>query len=283
MNIDAHQHFWIYDAGQYAWIGESMGALKRDFLPNDLWPLLRANDLRGSIAVQARQTLEETEWLLQLADEHSFIRGVVGWVDLKSEGAAGDLERLAWHPAFRGVRHVLQDETDDHFMLDPRFMHGLSLLSRFGLTYDLLIFPRHLPVACELVRMFPEQRFVLDHLAKPPIRNRRLEPWASDLRRLAAFPNVHCKLSGMVTEADWNGWKPEDFSAYLDTVLEAFGPKRLMAGSDWPVCTLAGDYKGVLRILRDYLQRLSVSERQAIWGENAEAFYSLPAATSTQA
>jgi L-fuconolactonase len=275
MKLDAHQHFWRYNPQEYGWIEPGMAVLQQDRLPADLAPLLAGAGIDGTVAVQARQSLAESRWLLALAGQHPFIRGVVGWVDLCSPELAGQLEALSADARFRGVRHVLQDEPDDRFMLRPDFQRGIGLLARFGLTYDLLIHPRHLPLACELVARFPDQPFVLDHVAKPFIKAGLLEPWASDLRRLAAFPNVVCKVSGLVTEARWPGWQPANFRPYLDVVLEAFGPGRLMFGSDWPVCTLAASYTQVAGLVSDYVEQLSAGEQAAIWGGTAARFYGL--------
>lgn len=252
-----------------------MGVLKKDYLPADLLPLLVDAGVEGTVAVQARQCMEESHWLLTLADQHSFIKGVVGWVDLCSPQVDSQLANLACHPKFRGVRHVVQDEPDDRFMMREEFVRWIARLSSYGLTYDLLLFPRHLPVARELVSLYPEQPFVLDHIGKPLIRARELEPWATDLRRLAQFPNVFCKISGLVTEADWKRWKPADFEPYLDTVLECFGTKRIMVGSDWPVCTLAASYADVMQISADYLGRLSDEEQAEIWSRTAQRFYGI--------
>ena len=256
-------------------MGTGMDKLRRDHLPTDLLPLINAAGISATVAVQARQSLEESTWLLQLADEYSFIRAVVGWVDLTSERVVEQLEQLAQHPKFRGVRHVVHDEADDKFMLRESFLHGLSQLKRFGLTYDLLLFPRHLPIACDVVKRFPDQLFVLDHIAKPPVRAKEMEPWARDLKRLASFANVSCKISGLVTEAKWNSWEAQDFEPYLDVVLNAFGPHRLMIGSDWPVCTLAADYTSVINLETDYIARLSGDEQHAILEKNAIGFYSI--------
>ncbi|HEX9921672.1 MAG TPA: amidohydrolase family protein [Anaerolineae bacterium] len=275
MKIDSHQHFWHYMPEAYGWIGPEMAVLKRDFLPVDLAPLLGSLDFDGSVAVQARQTLEETRWLLELADQYAFIKGVVGWVDLCSPDLAAQLDQFGAHSKLCGVRHIVHDEPDDRFMLRADFLRGLKLLAGYGLTYDILIHPRHLAVACDLVELFSEQPFVLDHLAKPFIKDGELSPWESDLRRLAAFPNVLCKVSGMVTEADWQGWQPADFQPYLDVVFDAFGPQRLMIGSDWPVCTLAGAYAPVMHIVLDYVKQFSPEEQAGILGENAIQFYSL--------
>jgi L-fuconolactonase len=278
MRIDSHQHFWRYDPAELSWIGENMQAIRRDFLPPDLKPLLAALGFDGCIAVQARQTLDETRFLLQLAAQYSFIRGVVGWVDLRSEALGQQLEQFASHPKFVGVRHVVQDEPDDNFLLLPAFRRGIAQLQHFDLAYDLLLFPKHLPAAVRLVEEFPEQRFVLDHIAKPRIGEGLLSPWSEDLQRLAEFPNVCCKLSGMVTETNWKQWRSADFTPYLDVVLAAFGSSRLMIGSDWPVSILSGEYESVMGIVIDYLKTLSPSEQAAIMGENCARFYRIPAA-----
>ncbi len=275
MRIDAHQHFWKYDPVEYGWIGEGMDDLKRDCLPADLAPLLRSAHLDGSVAMQARSTLEETEWLLELADQNPFIKGVVGWVDLVSPDVQRSLERFSAHKRFRGVRHIVQSEPDDGFMLRQDFQRGIGRLAEFELTYDILVFPRHLPAAYELVALFPSQIFVLDHIAKPFIKDRSLSPWDTDIRRLASRPNVYCKVSGLVTEADWKNWKPADFSPYLDVVFEAFGPQRILFGSDWPVCTLAGAYADVTGLIKDYTRQLSAHELAEVWGGTAERAYNL--------
>jgi len=275
MKIDAHQHFWRYNEREYGWMGPGMETLKRDHLPCDLAPLLERAGINGTVAVQARQCAEETEFLLGLADEYSLIKGVVGWVDLRSPRVEVQLEQMCYHPKLRGVRHVVHDEPDERFMMREDFVHGIGRLRRYGLTYDLLLFPKHLPAACELVSRYSEQVFVLDHIAKPFIRDGLAEPWASDIRKLASFENVSCKISGMVTEADWKTWKTEDFRPYMDVVLEAFGAERLMVGSDWPVCTVAGRYEEVMEIAGYYISRLSADEQNAIWADNAVKIYGL--------
>jgi L-fuconolactonase len=275
MKIDTHQHFWKYNDRDYVWMTGGMDKLRKDHLPPDLLPLMRAAGINATVAVQARQSLEESTWLLQLADKYPFIKAVVGWVDLSSERVVEQLEQFAQHPKFRGVRHVVHDEPDDNFMLREGFLNGLSQLKRFGLTYDLLLFPRHLPIACDVVKRFPNQLFVLDHIAKPPIRAGEIEPWARDLKRLAEFPNVFCKMSGLVTEGNWNSWTAQDFEPYLDVVLDAFGPHRLMIGSDWPVCTLAADYSATIHLAVNYIGRLSPGEQHAILGKNPIEFYSM--------
>jgi L-fuconolactonase len=275
MKIDTHQHFWKYNDRDYVWMSANMDKLRKDHMPTDLLPLIDAAGISATVAVQARQCLEESTWLLNLADKYPFIRGVVGWVDLSSDRVVEQLEQFVQHPKFRGVRHVVHDEPDDEFMLRESFLDGLSRLKRFGLTYDLLLFPRHLPIACEVVKRFPDQPFVLDHIAKPPVRAGEMEPWKRDLKRLAAFPNVFCKLSGLVTEARWDSWKAQDFEPYLDVVLNSFGPHRLMIGSDWPVCTLAADYGSVIQMEAAYISRLSEDEQRAILEDNPVGFYSL--------
>jgi L-fuconolactonase len=275
MHIDAHQHFWVYDPREYDWIDDSMTPLRRDFLPADLKPELEQSGFQGCVAVQARQTTEETRWLLELAAASPFILGVVGWVDLQSPQVRSQLESVAGNLKLVGVRHVVQGEPDDRFLLRPEFLRGVSILEEFDLAYDILIYARHLSVAAEFVQKFPRQRFVLDHLAKPPIRSASLHPWAEGIRKLAAFPNVFCKLSGLVTEADWRHWKPDDMAPYLDVAFEAFGPQRLMIGSDWPVCTVAASYASAMAVVKDYLGRLSAEAQQAMLGGNAQRFWKL--------
>ena len=275
MRVDAHQHFWRYDPAEYVWIGEGMERLARDYLPADLAPLLTAEGIAGSVAVQARQTIEETRWLLGLAAKHPAILCVVGWVDLRGSDVGEQLREFAANPRFVGVRHVVQNEPDVRFLLGEAFVGGLRQLHGFVLTYDLLLFPPQLPAAVELAGMMPEQPFVLDHLAKPLIKPGILDPWQADLRALACHPNVSCKLSGLVTEAAWQGWRRADFAPYLEVALEAFGPKRLMLGSDWPVCLLAAEYPDTVGIVTDFIAKLSDSEQALILGGTASRFYGL--------
>ncbi len=275
MRIDAHQHFWNYSAAEYPWIGAGLERLARDYLPPDLEPLLAAEGFEGSVAVQARQSVEESRWLLALAEAHPLVKGVVGWVDLRSDRVGDDLRMVAAHPKFVGVRHVVQDEPDPRFVLGEGFIRGLRQLRQHGLPYDLLLYPTQLPAAVELVALLPEQPFVVDHLAKPRIAASAIEGWGRDIRAIARHENVCCKVSGMVTEAARQGWKRADFTPYLDVVLEAFGPERLMFGSDWPVCLLAGEYTDVATIPRDYFSRLSATEQRMIWGGTAARFYGL--------
>ena len=223
MRIDAHQHFWIYNPHDYGWIDDSMAALRRDFVPQDLESELARNRFQGSVAVQARQSLEETRWLLDLAEKSSFILGVVGWVDLRSADVRQQLQTFSANPKFVGVRHIVQSESDDRFLLRPDFLRGIAALEEFDLAYDILIHPKHLPVVAEFVQHFPRQRFVLDHLAKPLIKAGSIDDWSLGIERLSAFPNVFCKLSGMVTEADWQNWTPKQLQPYLDVAFESFG------------------------------------------------------------
>ena len=282
MRIDAHQHFWKYDAIQYPWMKLDW-PIRRDFLPPDLQPLLATAKLDGSIAVQARQSLEETRWLLQLADQYPLLKGVVGWVDLQSEHVEEQLTLLAKHPRFVGVRHVVQDEPDDRFLLRPEFLRGIGKLKQFNLTYDLLIYPKQLPAAIELVSRFPGQPFVLDHIAKPFIRDGALPPWREQIRELAQAPNLFCKVSGMVTEANWTNWRKEDFQPYLDVAFAAFSSDRLMFGSDWPVCLLAGSYARVFELVDDYTRQLPGEAREKFFGDNAARFYRIKDPNSTTA
>ncbi|ACT02204.1 amidohydrolase family protein [Paenibacillus sp. JDR-2] len=275
MRIDSHQHFWMYNERDYGWMSAQHEAIQADFLPEHLKPLLLQNGFDGSIAVQARQSLQETEWLLSLADRFSEIKGVVGWVDLCSPEIDRHLEQYGNHPLLKGVRHVVHDEPDDRFLLREDFRNGIAALEKYGLTYDLLLFPKHLPYAAELVEMFPNQPFVLDHIAKPDIANKGFEPWAQDLARLAAYPNVCCKLSGMVTEAKWGNWQENDFAIYLDTVFQCFGIERLMIGSDWPVCKLSGTYEQTINIVRRYLEAFTEEDRSLVLGGNCARFYGI--------
>jgi L-fuconolactonase len=276
IRIDAHQHFWSYDEKQYPWINPKW-PIRKSFLPPDLKPLLDAHMIDACVAVQARQSLEETIWLLDLAKNYPFIAGVVGWINLLADSPraiAFQLERIN-REKLVGVRHVVQDEIDDRFMLRTDFLTGIAALREYGLTYDILIFPKQLPAAIELVRKFPEQPFVLDHIAKPIIREGLIEPWSAQIKELAKSPNVSCKISGMVTEARWHDWKPSDFRPYLDVVWNAFGEDRLMFGSDWPVCLLSGDYPQVASIVTDYLAQFPESSREKVLGGNAIRFYKL--------
>ena len=274
MRIDAHQHFWEYDPVRDSWIDDTMAVLKRDFLPADLEHVLKANRMDGSIAVQAGQSENETSFLLDLAEKNTFIKGVVGWVDLKDHGVDERLAFYSRNPLFRGVRHIVQAEPDE-FMLNPDFQRGINYLCSFGLTYDILVYARQLLAAIQLVDRFPDQPFVVDHIAKPEIRNKKMEPWSEHIHEIAGAKNVYCKLSGMVTEADWNNWKEQDIIPYMDVVFNAFGPDRIMFGSDWPVCNPAGTFKEVIGIVEKYCTQYDDSIRAGIFAGNAIKFYKL--------
>jgi len=275
LRIDSHQHFWQYDPARHGWISESMKVIQRDFMPADLEPLLAASGIDGCVVVQVDQTDAETEFQLANANRNDFVKGVVGWVDLKSPEIEEKLVRLYGQPKLKGFRHILQGEANDAFMLDLSFKNGISKLSKYGFTYDILIFPRHMKNAALLIAQFPDQAFVIDHLAKPYIKDERIEEWKADIKAVAKYPNVYCKISGMVTEANWTGWKKADFRPYLDAAVEAFGSNRLMFGSDWPVCLCAASYQQVAEIVGDYFSGFSSTEKAAIWGGNATRFYNL--------
>ncbi len=275
MRIDAHQHFWRYNADEFDWIDDSMSSLRRDFGPADLKLEMDGAGFHGAVAVQARQSLEETRWLLGLAASSPLILGVVGWVDLRSPDVRSQLQEFAVHPKLLGVRHVVQAEPDDRFLLQPEFLRGIGALEEFDLTYDILIYPRHLPVAAKFVQRFPSQRFVLDHLAKPGIKSGSIQAWEEGMRGLAEFSNVYCKLSGMVTEADWQNWKPEHMKPYLDIALDCFGSNRLMIGSDWPVCTVTASYQQTMNVVLDYFEKHPADVQHAVLGGNARRFWKL--------
>jgi L-fuconolactonase len=273
--IDAHQHFWHYDPVEYEWIDGTMAALQRDFLPADLAPELRAAGFDACVAVQARQTLEETRWLLELADAHDFVAGVVGWVDLQAPDVRAQLEPFRGRPKLVGLRHIVQAEPDDRFLLRPEFLRGVATLRDLGLAYDILIYPRHLPVAVEFAQRLEGHRLVLDHLGKPDIRGGEIQEWRRHLRVLAACGHVMAKLSGLVTEADWHAWTPDGLRPYLDVAFECFGYERLMIGSDWPVCTVAADYGRTMRVVTEYLRGRPAAEQDAVLGGNAARLWRL--------
>lgn len=275
LKIDSHQHFWFYDPARHDWITTEMAALRRNFLPPDLEPLLARHGFQGTVLVQAEQSPAENAFLLQLARDHDFIKGVVGWVDLLARDLTAQLEVLCQEPKLKGFRDILQGDPAPARMLEPDFIKGLKQLNRFGFTYDLLVYAPQLPQVLELVQQVPDQPFVVDHLAKPDIKNQNFADWEKHIRRLAAHPNVCCKVSGLVTEADWQQWQPADFRPFLDTVVDAFGPRRLLYGSDWPVCLLAGTYSRVLGLIQDYFAAFSSQEQEQIFGGNASRFYKL--------
>ena len=272
--IDAHHHLWKYNEQDYGWMSdEAFRSLRRDFLTGDLMEATRNSDVRGTIAVQARQSLFETEWLLETAAHNSLVQGVVGWVPLRSPEVGSILEQFAHDPKLKGVRHVVQDEPDELFILRDDFNRGVALLKDFGFIYDILIFERHLAQATEFVDRHPQQVFVLDHVAKPRIRESLISPWEERLRELAKRENVYCKVSGMVTEADWSAWSAQQLRPYFDVVLSAFGPSRLMFGSDWPVLTLAGNYDTWVRTFQSFIAELSADEQMRISSGTALEVY----------
>jgi L-fuconolactonase len=273
--IDSHHHFWRYDPAQYGWIDESMRVIRRDFLPDDLRTATAAAGINGVISVQARQSLEDTRWLLSFADQHDFIRGVVGWVPLASPDVKRELEPLTKHEKLVAVRHVVQNEPDDNFVLRDDFNAGIASLREFDLRYDILIFERHLPQTIRFIDHHPNQVFVLDHIAKPKIKTGEIEPWRRHIAELARRENVYCKVSGMVTEADPQHWTPQQLRPYFDAVLEAFTPRRLMFGSDWPVCLLGVGYAEWVDTVRGWTAELSSAERNRIFGETAAEAYHL--------
>jgi L-fuconolactonase len=272
--IDAHQHFWHYEPVKHSWINDEMAAIRKDFMPADLQLVLKENGIEGCVAVQADQTAAETDFLLQLSNENDFIKGIAGWVDLRSENIE---ERLAYYSQFKkikGFRHILQGE-EPEFMLQSSFVHGIAALQKFNFTYDILIFPKHLAAALQLVKQFPDQPFVIDHIAKPFIKDGLINEWKIGMEALAQYPNVQCKISGMVTEADMRNWKQTDFTPYLDVVTAAFGINRIMYGSDWPVCLSAGSYAAVINIVKDYFSSFSADEQNSFFRKNATEFYHL--------
>lgn len=272
--IDAHQHFWNYDPTAHAWISEEMSVIRKNFLPDDLKILLHENGVDGYVAVQADQSETETDFLIKLVAENNFIRGVVGWIDLCADNVTDRLAYYQQYSAVKGFRHILQGE-DPAFMLRLEFLRGIAALKDFGYTYDVLIFPQHLNASLELVKQFPEQLFVIDHIAKPDIKNSLLENWEKGIRALAAMPNVYCKISGMVTEANWQTWTKEDLFPYLAVVTDAFGTNRLLYGSDWPVCLVAAGYHEMMEPVKDFFSHFSADEQEAVFGKNAIEFYHL--------
>jgi len=271
--IDSHQHFWKFDPVRDSWINDDMQVIQKDFLPADLLPVLQENGFDGCITVQSDQTEAENNFQLKNASENDFIKGVVGWVDLQADNIEDRLSYYSQFPKLKGFRHVLQGEAQRDFMLRPAFMNGIGLLDKYNFTYDILIFPDQLKYTQEFVKAFPDQAFVIDHIAKPYIKDKKIDDWKQDIKELAHFENVQIKASGIITEADWKNWKQEDITPYLDVVLESFGSKRIMYGSDWPVCLVAGAYKQVYDLARNYFASLSETEQDDIFGNNAVKFY----------
>lgn len=275
MTIDSHQHFWKYEPIKHSWIDNNMSVIRKNFLPSDLKKVFDENGIDGCVAVQADQTLEETDFLLNLADENDFIKGVVGWADLRDENIDAVLE--AYHPNknLKGWRHVVQDEPDHNFLMRPDFLRGISYLEKYDYAYDILILPHQLGATLEFVRQFPHQKFVIDHIAKPYIKDGFYDGWAILMTEIAKHENVFCKISGMITEADYNSWKPQQINHYMDLVLNGFGTKRLLYGSDWPVCLVAGNYEQVKSLVTNFIGTLTNYEQEAIMGNNAVEFYNL--------
>ncbi len=273
--MDAHQHFWEYDSLEYSWINDKMNLLRQDYLPEKLAPILDENQIAGCVAVQARQHEQETTFLLHLAHNNDFIRGVVGWVDLCSHELEQRLAYFQQFPKLRGFRHVLQDEPNPQFMLSKEFLKGIASLEKYGFTYDLLIYHHQLENAVELVKKFPRQQFVIDHIAKPDISQQNIDTWKNQIREIANIENTWCKISGMVTEAGWSDWKYEDLLPYLEVVFEAFGTDRCMFGSDWPVCLLAAEYSEVLGVVEQFTKGFPEGDKNKLWCDNAMEFYNL--------
>jgi L-fuconolactonase len=272
MIIDSHVHFWKYSKSEYTWMDNTMKVLQKDYLPSDIEPTLRRNNVDGCIAVQAATTTVESRFLAELAKTHDIIKGVVGWADLRAGDVEKQLSELKDYPSIVGIRHIVQSEPDD-FLYDPSFRAGVSLLRDFGYTYDILIYPRQLKAAIDFVAEFPGQTFILDHCAKPVIRKKELDTWKAQISDLAAFPNVSCKVSGLVTEAEWKKWSPADFYPYLDVVFEQFGTDRLLFGSDWPVMLLSGIYVQWKSLLEKYMEQFVQEDRDKVFGENARRVY----------
>ena len=273
--IDSHQHFWRFEPVRYSWITDDLKVIQKDFLPEDLAPLLKEHNIDGCVAVQADPSEEENVFLLELAAANPFIKGVVGWVDFTAENIRETLEFYKGYDKMKGFRAMLQSEKDRAFMLRDDFKRGIALLDDFGYAYDILINADQVKYSDEFAGLFPNQKFVIDHIAKPYIKDKKIDEWAADIKAIAKHENVSCKISGMITEADWSNWKSEDFTPYLDVVFEAFGAKRVMYGSDWPVSLLAGDYRQVVDLVKDYTARLTENEQGLFWGENAINFYNL--------
>lgn len=275
MVIDSHQHFWIYEAEKHAWIDDDMKVIRKNFLPEDLKIVYQENNIDGCVAVQADQTLAETDFLLDLPEKNDFIKGVVGWVDLRAANINDTLKQYSKFPKLKGFRHVVQSEADHNFMLRPDFLNGITALEKYNFTYDILIFPHQLGAALELVRRFPNQKFVIDHIAKPYLKDGFYDGWAALMKAIGEHKNVYCKLSGMTTEADYKNWTPEQIEPYMQLVLDAFGAKKILFGSDWPVCLVAGNYTKTKELVTNFIAKLSSEEQAAIMGGNAVQFYNL--------
>ncbi len=275
MIIDAHQHFWNYEPVKHKWIDDTMSVIRKDFTPSDLKEVYDNNGIDGCVAVQADQTTDETDFLISLSEKYSFIKGIVGWVDLRTANVQEDLEKYSNYNKVKGFRHVVQGEADHNFLLRPNFLKGISNFEAYNYTYDILIFPHQLGATLEFAKKFPNQKFVIDHIAKPYIKDGFYDGWAALMKEIGKLENVHCKISGMITEADYNLWTAEQIQPYMELVLNSFGSERLMFGSDWPVCLVAGNYTKVKEVTTNFIAKLSSSEQAAIMGRNAIAFYNI--------
>lgn len=275
MIIDSHQHFWQYEPEKHSWIDDEMAVIRRDFMPEELQKVYQENGVDGCVAVQADQTLAETDFLIDLAAKNDFIKGIVGWVDLRGNNIDEVLEKYSNYKAVKGFRHVVQGEPDHNFLLRPNFLRGIKALEKHNFTYDILVFPHQLGATLEFVKRFPNMKFVIDHIAKPYIKDGFFEGWANQIKAIAKYQNVYCKVSGMITEADYKTWTESDLKRYIDVVFEAFGKERVLFGSDWPVCLVAGNYSQVKDIVTNYIADLSEPEQAAVMGKNAIKFYNL--------
>ena len=275
MVIDSHQHFWKYEPVKHSWIDDDMSVIRKNFLPSDLAKVYQENSIDGCVAVQADQTLEETDFLIDLASNNNFIKGIVGWADLRAENIEDVLEKYSTSKIVKGFRHVVQGEPDHNFLLRPNFSRGIALLEKYNFTYDILVFPHQLGSVLEFVKKFPNQKFVIDHIAKPYIKDGYFDGWATMMTAIGKYENVSCKMSGMVTEAEYNTWTPEQIHPYMNTALEAFGSKKILFGSDWPVCLVAGNYSKIKKLTTNFISQLSQIEQNSIMGNNAIEFYNL--------
>ncbi len=275
MIIDSHQHFWIYEKEKHAWIDDEMGNIRRDFLPAHLSPIYEEHGITGCIAVQADQTLKENDFLLDQARNYDFIKGIIGWVDLQSNRLKESLEYYSEFSLIKGYRHVVQAESDPLFLLRKDFLNGITELQKRELVYEILVFPHQLPSVLEFVKLFPDITFVIDHIAKPYIKSGYFESWALLMKELGKIENVNCKVSGLITEADYQSWKTEEILPYMNAVLESFGPQRILYGSDWPVCLVAGSYGDVLNLAKEFSKKLSQEEQELFFFKNAESIYNL--------
>ena len=275
MRIDSHQHFWLYDPVKDAWITDDMKVIQRNFLPNDISKTLKDNRIDGVVAVQADQSIRETEFLVELATAYKMIKGIVGWVDLRAEDIESQLLKFSDFPAIKGFRHIVEAEAEGDFLIQPEFQRGIKALTKYKYSYDLLVRPVHYASTLKCVADNPEQQFMLDHMAKPAVAAGEFAEWAAFITALSAFPNVYCKISGLVTEADWKAWSIADFELYIRHAVDSFGKRRICFGSDWPVSTLAATYEQLLEISEAYLEGFTDIEKADFFGGNAVRFYNL--------